>query len=321
LEAGDVAAMADGTNTGAASPVLIGHEMDPVMRKKVENDAAAGLRSLIAKRGRNVELAETAIREARSFSDTEALRDHLIDVTAPNEQQLLQKLNGTVVTRFDGRKQTLDLTGAVVTEYHKTIREQIVSAISDPNIALVLLILGILCVYVEFTTPGMVAPGVVGGIAVLLALSALSVFPVNWSGAALILLAFACFVLEAKFMTHGVLGVGGAVAMILGSLLLIDAPAELRIRPATAIAISLPFAAISVFLMTLAIRARANKALTGKDAMIDDVAVARTPLNPTGKILLHGEYWDAESSRPVEAGACVRIVAVEGLKVKVIPCS
>ncbi len=293
LEAGDIAAMADGTNTGAASPVLLGQEMEPVMRQKIENDTAAGLRSLVARHHRNVDLAEKAVREAKSFTETEALKENLIDITAPDERQLLERLNGRELTRLDGRKVTLHLQGAQVTEFEESYRERMISAISNPNIAFVLLVLGILGIYVEFNAPGLVFPGVVGGISALLALSALSVFPVNWVGAALLLLAVSLFVLEAKFASHGVLGVGGAVAMVLGAMLLIDGPPEVRIHLTTALGLSVPFAGITIFLATIAFRAQENKVLTGKGTLIDEIAVARTPLNPEGTIFLHGEYWKA----------------------------
>ena len=321
LQAGDIAAMADGTNTGAASPVLLGQQMDPVMRQKIENDIAAGLRSLVARHHRNVELAEKTVREAKSFSETEALRDNLIDLTVKDERQLLEKLNGREVTRLDGSKVKLNLQGAVVVEFEPSYRERIVSSISDPNIAFVLLVIGILGVYIEFNAPGLVFPGVIGGISALLALSALSVFPVSWTGLALLLLAMALFVLEAKFASHGILGVGGAVAMVLGALLLIDGPPEVRIRLTTALGLSLPFAAITVFLATIAFRARENKVLTGKGTMIDEIAVVRTPLNPEGRVLLHGEYWTAVSPVPVAVGVHVRVTAVQGLKLTVEPVS
>ena len=319
LQAGDIAAMADGTNTGAASPVLLGQQMDPVMRQKIENDTAAGLRSLVARHHRNVELAEKTVREAKSFTETEALRDNLIDLIVKDERQLLEKLHGRELTRLDGRKVKLNLQGATVAEFELSYRERIISSISDPNIAFVLLVLGVLGVYVEFNAPGLVFPGVIGGISALLALSALSVFPVNWIGLALLLLAMALFVLEAKFASHGILGVGGAVAMVLGALLLIDGPPEVRIHLTTALGLSLPFAAITVFLATIAFRARENKVLTGKGTMIDEIAVVRTPLNLEGRIFLHGEYWTAVSAVPVAVGAHVRVMAVQGLKLTVEP--
>jgi membrane-bound serine protease (ClpP class) len=320
LLSGDVAAMAPGTNTGAASPVLLAGEMDAVMRKKVENDAAALLRGIAGKRGRNSALAEQAVLESKSFTDKEAIENRLIELVARDESDLLRQLEGREVVRFDGRKQVLRVAGATVVNYELTWREQLVSAVSDPNIALVLLVLGALGIYIEFSSPGLIAPGVAGGIMVLLGLSALSVLPINWIGAALLLLAVALFILEAKFASHGVLGAGGAVAMVLGAVLLINSPIpEMRVRVATAVGITLPFAAITVFLLSLVLRARAGKVVTGASGLVDQAAVVHTPLNPAGKVFVHGEFWDAVSSRPVEPGARVKITAVEGLVLKVEP--
>lgn len=320
LQAADIAAMAPGTNTGAASPVLLAGQMDAVMRRKVENDAAASLRSLVSKRGRNAELAEKTVLEARSFTDGEALANRLIELVARDQGDLLRILDGREIVRFDGRKQTLRLAGASVVDYRPTVRESIMSSISDPNIAFVLLILGALGLYIEFTHPGLIAPGVAGAILVLLALSALSVLPINFSGVALLVLALVLFALEAKFASHGILGGGGALAMVLGALLLVNGPPELRIRLSTALAVTLPFAAITIFLVSLVVRARAGKVITGTAGMLGEIGVARTPLAPAGKVFVRGEYWDAEATAGVAEGARVRVVAVEGLKLKVEPC-
>jgi len=320
LEAGDVAAMAPSTRTGAAHPVAITGEMDAVMVQKVENDAAAGLRSLCIKRGRNSELAETTVRESKSFTEREALDQHLIDLVEPSEAQLLNSLDGRTVTRIDGRTQTLHTAGAQIETYQLTLRQQIVSSIADPNIALVLLIIGALSIYLEFNSPGLIVPGVVGAILVLLGLSALSVLPISWLGASLLLLAFGMFVLEAKFATHGILGTGGAVAMVLGAVMLVDSPLpELRVHLGTAIALALPFSAITVFLLSLAVRARRNKVETGSEGMIGETGAAITALAPEGTILVHGEYWDAVSSRPVAIGGRVRVTAIDKLKLTVEP--
>jgi len=320
LQSADLAVMAPGTNTGAATPVLLTGEMDPVMRKKVESDASALMRGITSKRGRNSALAEQAILESKSFSDKEALDQHLIDLIARDESDLFRQLDGRQITRFDGSTLTLKLSGATVTAYEPTWRERLVLGISDPNIALVLLILGALGIYIEFTHPGLIAPGVVGAIFVLLGLSALSVLPINWLGAALLVLAIALFVLEAKFASHGILGTGGAVAMVLGAVLLVNSPIpEMRIHWSTAIGLTLPFAFITVLLLSLVLRARAAKVVTGSSGMMQEIAVAHTALGPEGKVFVHGEFWDAVSSTPVPAGARVRIVAMEGLLLKVEP--
>jgi membrane-bound serine protease (ClpP class) len=320
LQAGDVAAMAPGTNTGAAHPVALGADMDAVMKEKVENDAAAYLRSITAKRGRNSALAETAVRQSKSFTEGEALEQKLIDLVAPTETELLAALDGRTVTRFDGSKQTLRTAGAVVVVYERTLRQNLIAAVADPNIAFILLIVGALAIYVEFSSPGLIAPGVLGAILLLLGLSALSVLPINWLGAALLLTALAMFVLEVKLTSHGILGIGGAVALVLGAVMLIDSPApELRIRWATAIAAAIPFAAITMLLLSLVVRSRRAKVETGVEGMIGEVGAAITPLAPEGKVFVHGEYWDAVSSTPAPAGARVRVVAIERLKLTVEP--
>lgn len=320
LEAGDVAVMAPSTRTGAAHPVALGGEMDAVMAQKVENDAAAGLRSLCIKRGRNSELAETTVRQSKSFTEREALDQHLIDLVEPGERQLLTALDGRTVTRIDGRTETLHTAGAEIEVYQLSLRQRIVSSIADPNIALVLLVIGALSIYLEFNSPGLIVPGVVGAILVLLGLSAISVLPLNWLGAALLLVAFGMFVLEAKFATHGILGVGGAISMVLGAVMLVDSPLpEMRVHWGTAIALALPFSAITVFLLSLAVRARRNKVETGSEGMIGETGAAVTELAPEGTIFVHGEYWDAVSSRPVAIGGRVRVTAIDKLKLTVEP--
>ncbi len=319
LEAADVAAMAPGTNTGAASPVLLGGQMDQVMRQKVENDATAWLRSICAHRGRNADLAQKTVTEAKAFTEKEALDQHLIEIIAPDESNLFAQLDGREITRWNGAKEKLKTAGAVVTGMHLTIRERIVSMIADPNLAFILLVVGALGIYVEFTSPGLIAPGVLGGILVLLGLSGLSVLPINWAGAALLCLAVALFILEAKFTSHGILGFGGAVAMVLGALLLVEGPPEMRIHLTTALGVSIPFALITVFLVSLVVKARANKVATGTSTMIHEIGVARTPLEPQGQILIRGEYWNAVSSAPVAPGAQVRVTAVDGLTLRVEP--
>jgi membrane-bound serine protease (ClpP class) len=321
LVASDIAVMAPGTNTGASSPVLIGEQMDPVMRSKVENDSSAWLRSIVAKRGRNAELAEETIRKARAFTEKEALDQHLIDLIAPGEAQLFNALDGREIARFDGRKEVLHTASAEVTAYHRSARERIISTVADPNIAFILLVLGALGMYLEFSMPGLIVPGIAGGILALLGLSGLAVLPINGIGVALLILGVSMFVLEAKFPTHGALGIGGATALVLGALLLVNGPPEVRIHLATALAVTIPFALITMFLVTLVVRARANKALMSDGGLLNEIGEARTPLSPAGKVFVHGEYWDAISDAPVDAGSEVRVVAVDGMKLRVVPRS
>ncbi len=319
LESGDVAAMAPGTNTGASHPVtLTGGDMDATMKQKVENDAAALMRTIAAHRNRNVEAAEKTVRQSVSYTDTEALDSHLIDLIAPNENALLATLNGREITRFDGRKESLHLSGVSIEHYQPSLRQRILSAIADPNIALILLVLGALGVYAEFSSPGLVAPGVIGAILILLGLTALSMFPIRWLGAALILLAFAFFVLEAKFTTHGILTIGGATAMLFGALMLINtnSPA-LSIHLAYALGVTIPFALITSFLLSIAVRARRNKSITGVEGMIGARGIAIGGLDLAGTVFVRGEYWNALAASPVLPAARVRVTAVDGLTLKV----
>jgi membrane-bound serine protease (ClpP class) len=319
LESGDLAAMAPGTNTGAASPVVLGQTMDPVLRSKAENDAAALLRGLTSMHRRNSDLGEKAIREAKAFTDKEALENKLIDLVADNESQLLAKLDRREVTRFDGTKQILTVRGAEMVDAKLSSRERLIQAIADPNIGFILLIVGALGVYAEVSSPGLIFPGVVGAVLVLLGLSSLSLLPINWTGAVLIILAMALFALEAKFTSHGILGIGGAVAMVLGSVILVNGPPEVQIHWSTALGVTLPFALIAIFLMSLAIKARAGKVLTGNEGMVDQIGVARTVLAPAGQVFIRGEYWDALSRARIAEGEHVRVARVDGLTLYVEP--
>lgn len=317
LLSGDVAAMAAGTRTGAASPVTLGEPMDPVMRKKVESDAAAALRSIAARHGRNLQAAEAAVLQAKSFTSEEALKEKLVDLVVRDEQELWSKLDGWQVKRADGSTVALRTAGLAVRAYQPTLRERVVQALADPNLAFLILVAGGLLLYMEFTQPGMILPGVSGAILVLLGLLALSVLPINFAAVGLLVLAVVLFVLEAKIVSHGVLATGGVVSMVLGAVLLVEGPPELRIRWATALAVSIPFGLITVFLLSLVIRARLRPPATGVESLSGETGIARTDLTPTGTVLLRGEYWKATAEEPVEAGARVRVVAVEGLHLRV----
>lgn len=320
LQAGDVAAMAPGTNTGAATPVMLGGTPDETMLKKATSDSAASLRSLAANRGRNADLAQKAVLEAKSFTEKEALDGKLIETIANDEQALLKWLDGREIRRFDGRRTTLQLAGAQVMPYGKTLRQKTQAALSDPNLALILTVLGAIGLYIEFTTPGLIFPGVAGGILLLLGLSGLSVLPITWTGAGLLLLALALFVLDTQVASHGVLTAGGAAAMVLGSMMLVEGPIpELRIHFATALGLAVPFALISAFLVTIVVQARMRQATTGLEGMKGLEAVAQTDLAPRGHVIAHGELWEAVAEQPVPAGATVIVKAVRGLVLEVAP--
>jgi membrane-bound serine protease (ClpP class) len=321
LESADVAAMAPGTNTGAAHPVsAFGGKMDDVMKEKIENDSAAFMRSFVSQRGRNVEVAESAVRQSKSFTNQEALSQKVIDYIAPSEQDLFKQLEGRPVKRFDGSIVKLDLISQPVREYHMTLRQEILDFFMDPNMAFLLLVVGALCLYIEFNHPGAVVPGLVGVICVLLAAFAFNLLPTRFAAVALILTSFILFVLEAKFATHGVLGIGGIATLTLGALLLVDAPIpEMRVHLITALAVSIPFGVITVFLMSIAMKARANKVVTGTQGLIGEVGTAQTALSPQGKVFVHGELWDAVASAPVASGQSVVVRQVEGLQLRVDP--
>ncbi len=321
LESADVAAMAPGTNTGAAHPVTIGgSKMDDVMKEKIENDTAALMRSVVAKRGRNVEVAETAVRQSKSFTDGEALSHKLIDYVAPNEQDIFRQLQGKTIKRFNGETATLNLAGQVIRNYEMTLKQRILGYLMDPNVAFILLAIGVLALYAEFNHPGAVVPGTVGVVFILLAIFALNILPTRFAAVVMILAAFVLFALEAKFASHGVLGIGGIVTLTVGGLLLVDGPIpEMRVRFWTALAVSLPLGAITVFLMTIALKARANKVTTGPQGMIGEVGLAQTDLDPCGKVFVHGEIWDARARQRVSAGKRVVVKSVHDLEVEVDP--
>ena len=321
LESADIAAMAPGTNTGAAHPVLIGGaQPDKVMAEKIENDSAALMRSVVSKRGRNVELAESAVRQSKSFTDQEALKDHLIEIVAGNDYDLLRQLDGRTITRFHGGTVTLHTANKPILDFDQTVKQKILSCLMDPNIAFILLAIGALGLYVEFNHPGAVLPGVVGFFFIVLAVFALNILPVRYTSLALILLAFVFFALEAKFASHGVLTVAGIVALTLGGLLLVDGPIpEMRVHLWTALAVSIPLGLITTFLMGIALKARRNKITTGPQGLIGEIGVARTPIDPEGKVFVHGELWNAVSPVPVETGEKVRVRGVADLKLQVEP--
>jgi membrane-bound serine protease (ClpP class) len=321
LESADVAAMASGTNTGAAHPVTLGGgQPDDVMKTKIENDSAAFLRSYVSRRGRNAEEAEKAVRQSVSWTDTEALNLHLIDLTARDEADLLHQLDGRTIHRFDGATQTLHLAGQPVVELPPTLRQQILGWLMDPNIAFLVLVIGALAVYIEFNHPGAVLPGVVGVLFILLALFALNLLPTRYSSLALIALAFVLFALEAKFVSHGILTIGGIASLTLGGLLLVDGPIpEMRVKLIVALAVSLPFGLITAFLMSIAWRARRNKIVTGSQGIVGELGIACTDLAPSGKVFVHGELWNAHSSKPIHPGDQIRVVAIRQLELEVEP--
>jgi membrane-bound serine protease (ClpP class) len=321
LESADVAAMAPGTNTGAAHPVsAFGGKMDDVMKEKIENDSAAFMRSFVSQRGRNVEVAESAVRQSKSFTDQEALSQKLIDYIAPTEEDLFKQLQGKPVKRFNGQVVRLNLAAETIHDYRMTLRQQILDFFMDPNMAFILLAVGALALYIEFNHPGAVVPGLVGVISILLAAFAFNLLPTRFAAVVLIFTSFVLFALEAKFTTHGVLAIGGIVTLTLGALMLVDAPIpEMRVHLLTALAVSIPLGVITVFLMSIAVKARANKVVTGSQGLIGEIGFAQTELSPQGKVFVHGELWDAVSSGHIVSGQAVIVRQVDGLRLRVDP--
>ena len=319
LESADVAAMAPGTNTGAAHPVSItGQKVEDVMKTKLENDAAAFMRSFVGPRGRNVQLAESAVRESKSWTDQEALQLHLIDVVAKDQDDLFRQLEGRTIKRFDGKEVTLHLVGKPVEDLPMTVRQRILDFLVDPNIAFLVFAIGALALYAELNHPGAVVPGVVGVVFILLALFALNLLPTRYASLVLIVGAFVLFALEAKFATHGVLGIGGIALLTLGGLLLVDGPIpELRVRLWTSLAISVPLGLITIFLMTIALKARRSKVVTGEQGILGAVGEARTEIDPEGKVFVLGELWNAHARTRVRLGEQVVVRKVEGLELEV----
>ncbi|HJY85576.1 MAG TPA: nodulation protein NfeD [Candidatus Acidoferrales bacterium] len=331
LLSADVAAMAPGTHTGAASPLLaIGGmplNVDESLRRKILNDATAYLRSFASRRGRNLALAEAAVTEGKAFTEKEALDGKLIDLLARTPEDLLRQLDGRTITRFDGSVVKLELREPVQTAIPMTTRQKFLARIVQPDVFFILLIVGVLGLYAEFTHPGLVAPGVVGGIALLLALYAMHILPINFTGLLLIVLALALFILEAKLASHGVLGIGGIVAMLLGALMLIRSPfTSAGVSLGVALGATVPFAILTVFLMRLVLRSRSWKQSTGPEQMIGaegevtDALEARGP-DGTGRgmVLVHGELWRAMAQEKIPKGARVRVVKVDGLTLEVEP--
>jgi membrane-bound serine protease (ClpP class) len=321
LMAADVAAMAPGTNAGAAHPVGgQGEDLEKTIGEKVTNDAAALIRSLAQQRGRPVEWAEKAVRESVSFTEREALEKGLIDLVATNRQELLLQLDGKEIRRFTGAKETLALKSAEVVFLAPSPADKLLSAIAHPNIAYLLLLVGILGIYFELSHPGAIFPGVLGAISLLLSFFALSVLPVNYVGVLLILLAIGFFIAEVKVTSYGLLTVAGLVCFIVGSAMLIDAPLPaLRVAWGVIVPTALVVALVVIFLLSRVVQAHRVKPFTGMEGMVGEVGQAVTALEPFGKVFVHGEYWEATAIRPVPQGAAVRVLAVKGSKLEVEP--
>ena len=324
LLSADIAAMAPGTDTGAASPIfMVGGstiQVDETLKRKAMNEAAAYLRSISGKRGRNVEMAEKAVTEAKAFSDTEALKDNLIDLIVASPEELLAKLDGRTITRFDGSQITLALKNPVRTKIEVTTKQRFLGWLAQPDLLFLLLIVGIGGLYIEFTHPGVILPGVIGGVALLLFLVGAEVVPLNLMGILLIAAAVVLFALEAKFTSHGVLALGGVLAMLFGALILIRSPITgMGVSLGVAAGVTLPFALITVMVMRLAMRTFSLKQTGGTAQLVGAMAEVREPIDGTGMVFVRGELWRATAAEKIPVGASVRVVRVEGLMLHVTP--
>jgi membrane-bound serine protease (ClpP class) len=317
--ASDVAAMAPGTHIGAAHPVSgQGEKMDETLSKKAASDVAAYARTLASGRGRNVDLAEQAVNESRAFTEAEALdaTPPLIDLVASDVPDLLRQLDGWVITRFDGRTETLWTAGATVERLEMSFRQRVLSTLAHPNIAYILLSLGVLGLTIELWSPGAILPGVVGGICLVLAFFTFQVLPVNYAGVLLILFGLTLLVLEIKVTSYGLLGVGGVVSLLLGSMILIDAPTpELRVSLGLIVPVVVALSAILLFLVRLAVLSQRRPSVTGASGMVGTAGVALTPIpaGGTGRVSARGEIWTARCPDAIAEGEAVIVSGLDGL--------
>jgi membrane-bound serine protease (ClpP class) len=322
--AADVAAMAPGTHIGAAHPVNAGGpEVDKTASDKAASDVAAYARSLAQARRRNVTLAEDAVLKSRAFTDREAVEASppLVDLLASSLDDLIQKLDGRSVLRFDGTRQTLHTSGATRDSLGMTWRQRLLSAIADPQIAYLLFTIGMLGLTIELWNPGSVLPGVVGGVCLLLAFLAFQVLPINVSGLLLVVLGIGLLILELKLPSYGVLGVGGTISLVLGSIVMMDSTPELRVGLQLVIPTALAFATIFLFLGRLAMVAQRQPPVTGVDALIgmEGRAISRVTSEDLGQVAIRGEIWSATASSPIAAGSPIHVVALRGLTLTVAP--
>jgi membrane-bound serine protease (ClpP class) len=316
--AAHVAAMAPATNIGAAHPVAVGGSIDKESMKKIENDAAAFARTIAVERGRNADWAEKAVRESVSITEREAVKLKVVDLVADSLPDLLEKIDGRAVKTSRGPV-TLQTKGATVTPIDVGFRDRVLNVITDPNVAYILMMLGMLGLFFELSTPGAILPGVIGGISLILAFFAFQSLPLNFAGLLLILFGIVLFIVEIKVVSHGVLAIGGVVAMALGSLMLFDAP-EVGFRVSWRVILPTVGATAGMFLFVIAagIRALTARSPVGGPALVGETGAARVRLDPEGQVLVHGELWRAVSrGGPIEEGTRVRVVDVHGLTLTV----
>ncbi len=313
----DIAAMAPGTNIGAAHPVAMGGKMDRTMTEKVVNDAVAYIKSIAEKRGRNPKVAERMVTESISITESEALKLKIIDLVAKDLTDLLEKIEGRKVERPRGSIK-LATKGAKINHFEMGFRQRLLATLSNPNIAYILMMIGLVGIYFELAHPGVIFPGVIGAISLILAFFAFRTLPVNYAGVLLILLGVILFIAEIKIASYGLLSVGGVICLALGSIMLFEAPVPyLRASLAVIIPTVIATAGFFILAMTLVLKAQMAKPATGSEGMIGEVGAAQTRIDPEGKVFVHGEYWNAYAEHPIEAGEKIRILKAERLILKV----
>jgi len=322
LLSADVAAMSPGTNTGAAHPVGgQGENLPDDVREKVTSDASAMIKSFAEQRGRNVDLAIEAVEESSSFTAEQALEDGLIDLVANNLEDLLEQLESGEVTRFDGTTEVMDLESPVIRRVEQTFADRLFSVLANPNVAYLLMALGALGLYVEITHPGGILPGAIGVIFLLLGLYSISVLPVSWAGVALIFVALVLFLLEVKVTSYGLLTIGGLICFVLGSLMLFESPIpDMRVSLGVILPTAIVLAAVTSFLLSRVLKTHRMRPMTGVEGMVGKIGAVVVDIDPVGKVLVNGEYWDARASNAViPAGSSVRVVAVGDKQIDVEP--
>ncbi|HEY6873137.1 MAG TPA: nodulation protein NfeD [Geobacteraceae bacterium] len=315
--AADILAMSPGTNIGAAHPVSMGEKPDAVMQEKILNDAEAYLDGIARKRGRNVAAARSMVRSSASLSAEKALEEQVVDLLAADRTELLRRLDGRVIRR-DGTGAALRLAGAQVAAVDMSARQRVLNAVSNPNVAYVLLMLGLLGLFFELSNPGVILPGVIGGISLILAFFAFQTLPVNYAGVLLIIFALILFIAEIKIVSHGMLAVGGIASMVFGSMLLFEST-EPYLRVSRGVIVTTVLATTLFFLVavTKAVQVHRRKPVTGGEGLVGEAGKAESDLAPEGKVFVRGEYWEAVSDEPVAKGEKVTVVAVEGMRVRV----
>lgn len=313
----DVCAMAPGTNIGAAHPVSMGEQPDKVMQEKMLNDAEAYVEGIARKRGRNIEEAKKMVRSSTSLSAEKALEAGVIDLMASSRDELMKKLDGRAISR-DGKKAVLKTTSARIEKHEMSTREKILDVISNPNVAYVLMMLGMLGLFFELSNPGVILPGVIGGISLILAFFAFQTLPVNYAGVLLILLALILFIAEIKIVSHGMLTVGGIISMILGSLLLFESPEPyLRVSWSVILVTVLAVTSFALVVITKAVKAHRRKPSSGREGLLGEKGKAESDIEPEGKVFVRGEYWDAWSEESISRGDLIIVVDMDGMKLKV----